>query len=51
VLNAQTQLFQTQRDLAIARYNVLLGTLRLKQAAGQVSVADLSALDALLVKR
>ncbi len=51
VLNAQTQLFQTQRDLAIARYNVLLGTLRLKQAAGQVSVTDLSALDALLVKR
>ncbi len=51
VLNAQTQLFQTQRDLAIARYNVLLGTLRLKQAAGQVSVTDLSALDGLLVKR
>jgi outer membrane protein len=27
VLNAQSQLFQTQRDLAQARYNVLLGTL------------------------
>ena len=51
VLNAQTQLFQTQRDLAIARYNVLLGTLRLKQAAGQVSVADLAGLDGLLVRR
>ncbi len=50
VLNAQTQLFQTQRDLAIARYNVLLGSLRLKQTAGQLSVGDLSALDALLVK-
>lgn len=49
VLNAQTQLFQTQRDLAIARYNVLLGTLRLKQAAGQLTPSDLAALDALLV--
>lgn len=50
VLNAQTQLFQTQRDLAIARYNVLLGTLRLKQASGQLVPSDLAALDALLVK-
>ncbi len=50
VLNAQTQLFQTQRDLAIARYNVLLGTLRLKQAAGQLNAADLAAMDALLIK-
>ncbi len=50
VLNAQTQLFQTQRDLAIARYNVLLGTLRLKQAAGQLTSSDLAALDALLAK-
>ena len=32
VLNAQTQLFQTQRDLAQARYDVLLGHLRLRQA-------------------
>jgi hypothetical protein len=29
VLNAQSQLFQTKRDLAQARYNVLLGRLRL----------------------
>ncbi len=50
VLNAQTQLFQTQRDLAVARYNVLLGTLRLKQAAGQLSGVDLATLDRLLVK-
>ena len=30
VLNAQSQLFQTKRDLAQARYNVLLGHLRLR---------------------
>ena len=30
VLNAQSQLFQTRRDLAQARYNVLMGGLRLK---------------------
>lgn len=50
VLNAQTQLFQTQRDLAIARHNVLLGNLRLRQASGQLTPADLSALDALLTR-
>ncbi len=50
VLNAQSQLFQTQRDLAIARYNVVLGTLRLKQAAGQLGATDLASLDALLAK-
>lgn len=50
VLNAQTQLFQTQRDLAIARYNVLLGGLRLKQASGQLTPAELSALDQLLAR-
>ena len=32
VLNAQTQLFQTQRDLSKARYDVLVGSLRLRQA-------------------
>ena len=36
VLNAQAQLFSTRRDLARARYDVLLGTLRLRQAAGLV---------------
>ena len=33
VLNAQSQLFQTKRDLAQARYNVLLGTLKLPRNA------------------
>jgi outer membrane protein len=37
VLNAQSQLFATQRDLAKARYDVLMGGLRLRQAAGQLA--------------
>ena len=50
VLNAQSQLFQTRRDLARARYDVLLGTLRLRQAAGQVSAQDIAAVDRLLAR-
>ncbi len=41
VLNSQSQLFQTRRDLAQARYNVLLGNLRLRQANGSLTEADL----------
>ncbi|MEJ7931932.1 TolC family outer membrane protein [Ramlibacter sp. AN1015] len=41
VLNAQSQLFQTKRDLAVARYNVLLGKLRLRQASGTLTPDDL----------
>ena len=48
VLNAQSQLFQTKRDLAQARYNLLLGTLKLRQAAGTLTEADVQAIDALL---
>lgn len=50
VLNAQSQLFQTKRDLAVARYNVLLGTLKLRQAAGTLSQQDIEAVNALLAK-
>lgn len=50
VLNAQTQLFQTQRDLARARYDVLVGHLKLRQASGQLSAADLDVLNALLAR-
>ena len=50
VLNAQSQLFQTKRDLAVARYNVLVGTLRLKQAGGVLKAEDLAAIDTLLAK-
>jgi len=48
VLNAQSQLYQTQRDLAQARYNVLLGNLRLRQAAGQLTPSDVLAINRLL---
>jgi outer membrane protein len=50
VLNAQTQLFNTQRDLSKARYDVVMANLRLRQAAGNLSAADIQAVDALLVK-
>jgi outer membrane protein len=50
VLNAQSQLFQTKRDLAVARYNVLIGGLRLKQASGQLKAEDLQAVNALLAR-
>ena len=49
VLNAQSQLFQTKRDLAQARYNVLLGGLRLRQANGTLTEQDLQPVNALLV--
>lgn len=50
VLNAQSQLYQTQRDLALARYQVLLGQLKLRQAAGTLSDEDLRAIDALSLR-
>lgn len=40
-LNAQQQLFTAKRDLSLARYNYLLGYLRLRQAAGVVGIGDL----------
>ncbi|MDP1602770.1 MAG: TolC family protein, partial [Legionella sp.] len=51
VLNSQSQLFQTKRDLAQARYNVLLGHLKLRQANGTLSPEDLVRLNALLAGR
>ncbi len=50
VLNAQTQLFSTRRDLAKARYDVLLGGLRLRQASGQLSAADVQTVNQMLAK-
>ena len=50
VLNAQSQLFQTKRDLAVARYNVLVGQLRLKQAGGVLKADDLQPANALLTR-
>jgi outer membrane protein len=51
VLNSQSQLFQTKRDLAQARYNVLLGHLKLRQANGTLMPEDLARLNALLVTK
>ena len=48
VLNSQSQLFQTKRDLAKARYDVLVGQLKLRQAAGVLKAEDLQSINALL---
>lgn len=48
VLNSQSQLFQTKRDLAKARYDVLVGHLKLRQANGSLKAEDLSPINALL---
>ena len=50
VLNSQSQLFQTKRDLARARYDVLVGGLRLRQASGTLRAEDLQSVNALLLK-
>ena len=50
VLNSQSQLFQTKRDLAKARYDVLVGGLKLRQANGTLKADDLQSVNALLVK-
>ena len=49
VLNSQSQLYQTKRDLAQARYNVLLGGLKLRQANGSLKPEDLQAVNQMLV--
>jgi outer membrane protein len=50
VLNAQSQLYQTKRDLAKARYDVLVGGLRLRQANGSLTANDLQGIEAILAK-
>jgi outer membrane protein len=41
VLNAQQQLYSTERDLALARYNTITTQLKLKAAAGSLREEDL----------
>ncbi|MFO1293681.1 MAG: TolC family outer membrane protein [Rubrivivax sp.] len=48
VLNAQTQLYGTQRDLAKARYDNIVGSLKLRQASGQLNAGDVGAANRLL---
>jgi outer membrane protein len=51
VLNAQQQLYVTQRDLAKARYDTLMNSLRLKSAAGTLQEQDLVQMNSLLAPR
>jgi outer membrane protein len=48
VLNSQSQLFDTKTKLAKARYDVLLGGLKLRQAAGVLQASDLDTVSKLL---
>jgi outer membrane protein len=48
VLNANTQLFNTQRDLKKARYDFLVNGLKLKAASGTLEDRDVQAVNALL---
>ena len=50
VLNSQSQLFDTKAKLSKARYDVLVGGLKLRQAAGTLKLEDLQQVNALLVK-
>jgi len=50
VLNSQSQLYQTKRDLAKARYDVLVGGLKLRQANGSLKAEDLQSVNSLLAK-
>jgi outer membrane protein len=50
VLNAQTQLFNARRDLAKARYDVLVNGLKLRQLSGQLRPEDVAGVNQLLAK-
>lgn len=51
VLNAEQQLYASQRDLTKARYETLFQGLKLKAAAGVLTVEDLAAINAMLGAR
>ncbi len=51
VLNAQSQLADTRRQLASARYDTLIAKLRLKAAAGTLDEQDLETVNNLLSQR
>ncbi len=51
VLNSQSQLFDTKAKLAKARYDVLLGGLKLRQANGTLKADDLQSVNSLLLAR
>ena len=51
VLNAQQQLYETQRSLARARYDTLMHGLRLKASSGSLDESDIIAINDLLLTR
>ncbi|MEI7762269.1 MAG: TolC family outer membrane protein [Comamonadaceae bacterium] len=51
VLNSQSQLFDTKAKLAKARYDVLLGGLKLRQANGTLKADDLQSVNTLLLSK
>ncbi len=51
VLDAESTLYRTRRDLAQARYGYLLNRLRLEDSVGSLDEADLEALNALLARK
>ncbi|MBK6322956.1 TolC family outer membrane protein [Candidatus Aalborgicola defluviihabitans] len=50
VLNSQSQLFDTKAKLAKARYDVLVGELKLRQAAGTLTADDLQLINSQLAQ-
>ena len=48
VLNAQSQLFDTKARLAKARYDLLVGGLKLRQAGGGLTAGDLETINSIL---
>ncbi len=50
VLNSQSNLYNTKANLAKARYDVLMGNLKLRQANGSLQEGDLNTVNALLAK-
>ena len=51
VLDAQTALASTQKDLYKARYDVIVATMKLRQASGSLRPEDLDSLNRLLLPR
>ena len=51
VLNAEQQMFNAQRDVFKARIDNLVQGLKLKAAAGTLSVDDLTSISAMLIEK
>ena len=51
VLEARKQLFESKRDLSLARYNYLVAYINLRKAAGVLTYGDLKTISAFFVSR